>query len=59
MLTGGAYYDKAMQVAEVPEALHNSINPAQVPYADIILILLVTLILGICVGYLVRKKSPL
>lgn len=50
-------YEKLASKGVVQEAPQITIHSPQIPYADIVLILLLTLILGICVGYLIKRKK--
>ncbi len=49
-------YEKVASKEAVQEASQITIHSPQMPYADIVLILVLTLVLGICVGYLIKKK---
>jgi len=52
-LTG---YREAVSMKAFPEVTQIPIPAPQIPYTDIVLILILTLVLGICVGYLIKKK---
>lgn len=49
-------YERAVSMREVPEVTRIQIPTSQIPYADIVLILILTLILGVCVGYLIKRR---
>lgn len=52
-------YEKAISIKATPEITQIPIPAPQIPYADIILILILTLVLGICGGYLIKRRKLL